>query len=404
MTTPVPLLIGLRYWRARKDTRFVSFITLFSVLGITIGVAALILVSSVMNGLEGRLKGQILGAVPQLVITPGSASQDRLEADLATIPEVLATVPLLSSEALVMRGQQMGGVQLLGIEPAAERDYSPLASHMIQGRYDALEAGAYRILLGSQLARQLGVYPGDQVRVMAAKGARYTPMGRIPAQRTFTVAGLFEMGAQIDSQLALIHIEDARRLLRTPPQWRLYLEDAFTAPDVGARLNARWQGLDPAPVIADWRGDYGQLFAAVKMEKRMMAMLLGLIIAVAAFNIVSALVMMVTDKTPDVAILKTQGISRRTITGIFCVQGMSSALLGTALGLTIGLGLANHLQPLLQGLGIWLLPPGQPLPVIIEPLQVAAVVLGALALSFLATLYPAWRASQVNPAEVLRYE
>ncbi|GAA4890438.1 lipoprotein-releasing ABC transporter permease subunit [Ferrimonas pelagia] len=404
MTTSVPVFIGLRYWRARKDTRFVSFITLFSVLGITIGVAALIIVSSVMNGLEGRLKGQILGAVPQLVIDAGELPLEQMQADLRRQPHVVGQVPLLSSEALVMRGHDMGGVQLLGIDPVLELPFSPIAAHMVQGQYDALQGGEYRILLGSQLASQLGVFSGDQVRVVAAQGARYTPMGRVPSQRNFTVAGVFNLGSEVDQRMALIHIDDASRLLRQTPQWRLYLDDAFLAPMVGQQLNQHWQALPTPPSLTDWRSEYGQLFAAVKMEKRMMSLLLGLIIAVAAFNIVSALVMMVTDKTADVAILKTQGLSRSAVMGIFTTQGMSSSLLGTLLGLLVGLALALNLQPVLDLFGIWLLPPGQPLPVIIDKVQVFYVVCGALALSFLATLYPAWRASHVNPAEVLRYE
>ncbi|SHI14315.1 lipoprotein-releasing ABC transporter permease subunit [Ferrimonas marina] len=404
MFSQVPVLIGLRYWRARKDTRFVSFITLFSVLGITIGVAALIIVSSVMNGLEGRLKGQILGSVPQVVVEAAEADAAQVAQQLSVLPRVKAQVPILATEAMVMRGREMGGVQLLGIDPVVEADHSTIADAMIQGEYRALQGGQYGLLLGAQLAARLGVYTGDSVRVIAAEGARYTPLGRVPSQRNFTVQGIFSLGSEVDQSLALIHIDDAERLLRQKPGIRLYLEDAFDAPRISAALAQSWRDWDQPPGISDWRSQYGQLFAAVKMEKRMMSLLLGLIIAVAAFNIVSALVMMVTDKTADVAILKTQGLGRTKVMGIFAVQGMSSSVLGTLLGLALGLLLALNLQPVLDLLGIWLLPPGQPLPVIIDFEQVALVVFGALGLSFLATLYPAWRASHVNPAEVLRYE
>ncbi|MBW3166311.1 lipoprotein-releasing ABC transporter permease subunit [Ferrimonas balearica] len=399
------LFVGLRYWRARKDTRFVSFITLFSVLGIALGVAALIIVSSVMNGLEGRLKGKILGAVPQLVIEAGEGPISRFEPLLQGDPRIRGAVPMLTSEAMVQRGSELGGVQLLGIDPDTEAPLSVVTSHMLYGQLKDLSPGDYHIILGSQLARRLNVLPGDRVRVMTAQGARYTPMGRVPAQRQFTVAGVFELGSDIDKGLALVNLSDAERLLRQSPDLRLYLNDAFDAPLLSAELAAKApQQLGETLTLTDWRSQYGQLFSAVKMEKRMMSLLLGLIIAVAAFNIVSALVMMVTDKTADVAILKTLGLSRGQVMGIFSVQGMSSSALGTLVGLTVGLLLANHLQPVLSLLGIWLLPPGQPLPVIIDPVQVASVVGGALSLSFLATLYPAWRASQVNPAEILRYE
>ncbi|WP_298439312.1 lipoprotein-releasing ABC transporter permease subunit [uncultured Ferrimonas sp.] len=397
MISPVALNIGLRYWRARKDTRFVSFITLFSVLGITIGVAALIIVSSVMNGLEDRLKGQILGSVPQITLSTVA------QTPIPTLPPsalIKAQVPMLTSEALLSQGSSMAGAQLLGIDPALEQTVSPLASAMLQGQLSHLQAGKYRIVLGSALANKLNVWSGDTVRVMTAGGARYTPMGRVPGQRLFTVAAVFELGAEVDQAMALIHISDAKRLLRQPAQSRLYLYDAFTAPQLSAELSQQYPQLQ----VEDWRARYGQLFAAVKMEKRMMSLLLGLIIAVAAFNIVSALVMMVTDKTADMAILKTQGFGRGAIMQVFSVQGMSSAALGTGIGAAIGLLLAWDLQPILTALGIWLLPPGQPLPVLIDYRQVALVVMGALALSFLATLYPAWRASHVNPAEVLRHE
>ncbi|WP_238786922.1 lipoprotein-releasing ABC transporter permease subunit [Ferrimonas lipolytica] len=390
-------MIGLRYWRARKDTRFVSFITLFSVLGITIGVAALIMVSSVMNGLEDRLKGQILGSVPQITLT--AAKGDTIPT-VSTFDGVKAQVPMLASEALLSQGGQMSGAQVIGISPELEQPVSPVAAAMVHGQFNNLVSGQYQVLLGSGLARKLNVWSGDTIRIMTSGGARYTPMGRVPGQRLFTVSGIFELGAEVDQAMALIHIDDAKRLLRQSHQSRLYLDDAFTAPELSTQLQQQY----PQLTVQDWRQQYGQLFAAVKMEKRMMSLLLGLIIAVAAFNIVSALVMMVTDKTADMAILKTQGFSRHHIMQVFTVQGMSSALLGTVIGAVIGLFLTWQMQPLLSMLGIWLLPPGQPLPVLIDYQQVILVVLGALLLSYLATIYPAWRASHVNPAEVLRHE
>ncbi|TKB49017.1 lipoprotein-releasing ABC transporter permease subunit [Ferrimonas sediminicola] len=407
MSPTVSLLIGLRYWRARKDTQFVSFITLFSVVGIALGVAALIVVSSVMNGLEGRLKTRLLGAVPQVLVSQGRHIDDPrpLQQTLSAQPGVLGVTPLVSTEAMLQGEGALGGAQVLGVDPEQESGLSTVSEHLISGRWEELRAGEYRILMGARLASRLNLVPGDRVRVISATGAVYGPMGRLPSQRVFTLAGVFELGADVDGHLAYVHIEDAARLTRLGKgrvaAMRLYLDDAFKAPGLAAQLQSQ---LGERFRVQDWRSDYGQLFGAVKMEKNMMALLLALIIAIAAFNVVSALVMMVTDKTSDIAILKTMGLSRASVMGVFSVQGMTSTLLGVAIGALAGLLLAFNLQGVMAALGIWLLPPGQPLPVILDYGQIGLILAGAMVISYLATLYPAWRASLIQPAEALRYE
>ncbi|USD38767.1 lipoprotein-releasing ABC transporter permease subunit [Ferrimonas sp. SCSIO 43195] len=407
MSPSVSLFIGLRYWRSRKDTQFVSFITFFSVAGIALGVAALIVVSAVMNGLEGRLKTRLLGAVPQVVVSADAPlnKPTLLANQLAQEPHVIGAVPLISTEAMIQSGPELAGAQVLGVDPLLEAPLSAVSRHFRTGSWDTLQGGEYQIFLGSQLANRLGVMVGDKVRVLSATGAVYTPVGRLPSQRNFTVSGVFELGAEVDASLAYIHIDDASKLTRMGKHKvqsiRLYLDDAFAAPLVAADLAAK---LDGSYRVDDWRSQYGQLFGAVKMEKNMMAMLLALIIAIAAFNVVSALVMMVTDKTSDIAILKTMGLGPMAVMGVFSVQGMTSTVLGVTIGTLAGLLLAFNLQPLMAALGIWLLPPGQPLPVILNYGQIGLIVAGALLLSYLATLYPAWRASLIKPAEALRYE
>ncbi|TKB58528.1 lipoprotein-releasing ABC transporter permease subunit [Ferrimonas aestuarii] len=410
MSPSVSLFIGLRYWRARKDTQFVSFITFFSVVGIALGVAALIIVTSAMNGLEGRLKHRLLGTVPQVVVTPSKPVSDYqpLLDQVANHQGVRGGVPLVATEAMLQGDGQLSAVQLLGVEPAQELEFSGIGNHMLQGSLADLTPGKYGIVLGSKLVRDLNLMLGDRIKVISATGASYGPMGRVPSQRNFTLVGVFEIGAQVDGALAYIHVNDAAKLTRIGSgkvsSLRLYLDDAFAAPQIAQELKAQFESAADTVNISDWRQQYGTLFSAVKMEKNMMALLLTLIIAIAAFNVVSALVMMVTDKTADIAILKTMGLGRAQVMGVFSVQGMTSTVLGVLIGGAVGFVVALNLQNVLSALGIWLLPPGQALPVIINYGQIATIMLGALLLSYLATLYPAWRASKIQPAEALRYE
>ncbi|WP_042013143.1 lipoprotein-releasing ABC transporter permease subunit [Aeromonas fluvialis] len=404
---PLSLAIGLRYAGSKRSNRFVSFISLFSTFGIAIGVAALMVVISVMNGFEGQLKGRILGVIPHVVVTNQAG---RIDADpqglpdLAKLPHVVATAPMLDSEGMLQSPGQLTGVSVQGIDPAQWPKDDILHSQMLGGRLDTLQAGHYRIVLGQGVARRLNVSIGDQVRLILTEGTRFTPFGRVPAQRLFTVSGIFGVGADVDNQIALIALGDAQRLLRLPTDTvggiRLWLDDPFAADEVIKTP------LPDGLLWQDWRRERGELFQAVAMEKRMMGLMLVLIIAVATFNILSALVMVVTDKEGEVAILRTMGMSESGIVKIFMVLGASSGVIGALCGGLAGLALSLGLNPLLNavGLNLYMAAGGSGLPVIVEPAQVITILLGAVLLSFSATLYPAARAARVKPAEALRYE
>ena len=410
MNPALSCFIGYRYWRARKSNAFASFITFFAVSGIFLGVAALIIVSSVMNGLEGQLKQRILGAVPQLTIhsEQAIAHWQQLAATLKTLPGVRGAAPSIATQAMVQSSDNISAVQLYGILPDADRQLSPVADHTFPEAYNALQSGSYKVLLGGELARRLNVSSGDKVRLLSGDGVVYSPLGPVPSQRTFEVAGVFEMGSQVDANVAYLHYADARRLMRKAPDaiqdLRLFLDDPFAAPQLTPKVAQLLASEGLKVTVSDWRDNYGHLFAAVKMEKNMMSLMLSLIIAVAAFNIVSALVMMVVDKTANVAVLKTQGLGRADIMLVFVSQGSLNALLGLALGLLMGIVATEHINPLLSGVGINILGAGQLLPVIINPQQLLMIAIGTVIITLLATLYPALRAAAVQPANVLRYE
>lgn len=405
-----PLYVGYRYWRARKANTFASFITLFAVSGIFLGVAALIVVSSVMNGLEGQLKQRILGAVPQLTVyTKAPLSDWTIAAEkLTKLPGVQGVTPSVSTQAMVQSAANIRAVQVFGVFPELAEKLSAVAQHTYSGAFNELTSGQYKIILGSELARQLKVSPGDTVRLLSGDGVVYSPLGPVPSQRKFLVSAVFEMGSQVDAGVAYIHYQDAKRLMRQPSdeinQLRLYLNDPFNAPalakDVQQILTE--QGIEAT--TSDWRDTYGHLFSAVKMEKNMMSLMLSLIVAVAAFNIVSALVMMVVDKTTDVAVLKTQGLRTSAVMGIFVVQGLLNAVLGLALGLVVGILITLNLNGIMATLGISILGTGQMLPVKLALGQLSLIIVGTLVVTLVATLYPALRAARVQPATALRYE
>jgi len=402
--------IGFRYWRARKANAFASFITFFAVSGILLGVAALIIVSSVMNGLEGQLKQRILGAVPQLTVHASQplADWEKQVQGLKSLPGVLGATPSISTQAMVQSQSNISAVQVYGIYPAHEQELLRTMKRSFNGSFDKLEPRQYRVILGAELARRLDVVAGDTVRLLSGEGVVYSPLGPVPSQRKFIVGGIFEMGSQVDANLAYVHYEDAQRLMRQTPKeikhLRLYLVDPFNAVSLTSKVVEQFEKQDIHVTTSDWRESYGHLFSAVKMEKNMMSLMLSLIIAVAAFNIVSALVMMVVDKTTDVAVLKTQGLSTLTVMGIFMIQGSLNAILGLISGLLVGIGLSLNLNSILNTLGISVLGAGQSLPVQIEWTQLGWIVAGTLIITFLATVYPALRAAGVQPATALRYE
>ena len=402
--------IGFRYWRARKANGFASFITFFAVSGILLGVAALIVVSSVMNGLEGQLKQRILGAIPQLTVHSEQALTDWQAnvTELITLPGVLAVTPSISTQAMMQSPSNISAIQVYGVYPEYEQEFGDKMQGVFNAYFDQLKPGQYRVILGSELARHLAVSIGDKVRILSAEGIVYSPLGPIPSQRKFIVAGTFEMGSQVDASLAYIHYEDAQRLMRQASgeikHLRLYLVDPFNAKNLNAKVQSQFKQKGIDVTTSDWRDTYGHLFSAVKMEKNMMSLMLSLIIAVAAFNIVSALVMMVVDKTTDVAVLKTQGLTTSSIMGIFIFQGALNAVIGLILGLVIGIGLTLNLNTMMNSVGVSILGAGQSLPVKIEWGQMGWIVLGTLIITFCATIYPALRAAKVQPATALRYE
>ena len=392
MRFPVTLFIGLRYSQSRKGHAFLSFITLFSVTGIFLGVMALTVVSSVMNGFEAELKKRILGVLPHIVvqgdIDPASLQQQ--------FPQVRQISPFLQSEALVQSSRDLTGALLQGVDTTALPPF--LAESLQQGDWQSFANARYQVMLGSGLADQLRVRPGQKIRLILPTGGSYTPVGWMPRQRNFEVAGIIETGSEIDRAVVILRLADLQKLTGEQRQfWRLSLADPFQA--VGLTpLIAAVRSVEKA---TDWRESHGKLFSAVAMEKAMMWLMLLLIVAVATFNIVSALVMMVTEKQREVAILKTQGMTDRQLFMVFAVQGMSHGVTGALFGALAGVLLSWQLSNLMHLLGIQLVP-GLQLPVLLRADDVLLIVLSALLLTALAVIYPAWRAVQVEPAEILR--
>jgi len=402
MFHPISTFIGLRYLRGRSGDRFSRFVSYMSTAGITIGVMSLVTVLSVMNGFEAQLKSRILGVLPQAVI---SQAQDKTPLT-EQAPEFItklsgqrAPEPVVRSEAVIQSASQLAAGLMVGIEPGQN---DPIMNYLIAGRFSALKAGSYQVFLGHTLARNLNVSINDKVRLMVTSASQFTPLGRIPSQRNFTVAGIFNTGSDVDGQLMITHISDAGKLLRfddhTISGWRLFFNDPFV---VGELSN---QKLPDGWNWSDWRDQRGELFQAVGMEKNMMGLMLGLIVGVAAFNIISALIMVVMEKQAEVAILKTQGMTDRQVLSIFMVQGASSGIIGALVGGTLGVLLASNLNSVLDAMGVALFSLGGELPVEINAAQIVVVVLLAVLLSLLATLFPSYRASSVKPAEALRYE
>jgi lipoprotein-releasing system permease protein len=373
-----------------------------STAGITIGVLSLVTVLSVMNGFESQLKHRILGVLPQAVVYQGNEKTLLTQpppAFTTALSSARAPQPLVRSEAIIQSPTELSAGMLLGIVP---QDADPVSQYLIAGSLQNMHAGSYQVFLGHMLARQLNVTQGDKVRLMVTQASQFTPLGRIPSQRNFVVAGIFNTGSDVDGQLMLVDIRDAQRLLHLNAQtisgWRLFFNDPFVVSELAkSRLPQGWHW-------SDWRDQRGELFQAVRMEKNMMGLMLGLIVAIAAFNIISALIMVVMEKQTEVAILKTQGMKSSRILLIFIVQGASSGIIGALIGGGLGILTADHLNTILQILGVDLRSLGGFLPVRIEPVQVVVVELLTILLSIMATLYPSFRASTVHPAEALRYE
>ena len=414
---PFELRIGWRYTRAGRSTRrngFISFISGVSMLGIALGVAALIIVLSVMNGFQKEVRDRMLSVVSHIEIYSASgALPDPAQTirEARANPEVVGAAPFISMQALLARGEDMKGALVRGIDPALEPQVTDMAGGAQQAVLARLVPGGFGIALGGELARNMGVQAGDQVTLIAP-GGQVTPAGVVPRLKQMTVVGTFESGHyEYDSALVFMHLEDAQRMFRLegPSGVRLKLRDLQQARVVGRQLA---QQLSGDMLVRDWTQQNRTWFAAVQVEKRMMFIILTLIVAVAAFNLVSTLVMSVTDKRADIAILRTLGASPVSIMGIFVVQGAMVGVIGTLAGLLLGLGVALNIDvivPALEhALGAHFLPqdiylisrmPSDP-----RAADIVPVALISLVLSFVATLYPSWSASRVNPAEALRYE
>ena len=415
MYRPLALYIGLRYTRAKRRNHFISVISLISMLGVALGVTALITVLSVMNGFEQELRARILGMASHAIIT---GFDERLSdwREVATIardhPQVQDLAPYIKGEVMVSKRNEVTGSLLRGVVPEAERTVSDVASHMTQGDFAALEPGAFRIILGSELADQLRVGVGERITVITPR-ADLSPLGVSPRFKRFTVAGTFDVGMyEYDSKMAFIHLEDAATLFRLGDQVtgvRLELTDMFRAPQV---VNELAQKYDQDLWFSDWTRQHANFFRAIQMEKVVMFVILTLIVAVAAFNIVSTLVMLITDKEADIAILRTVGVTPAQVMGIFMVQGTLIGVVGTGLGAVGGIALALHVEtivPFLERLFQTQFLSGDvyyltELPSELRWSDVTRVTGVAAALAVLATIYPAWRAARTQPAEALRYE
>ena len=409
------LLVGLRYTRAKRRNHFISFISATSMAGIALGVAALIVVLSVMNGFQKELRARILGVASHVQITGADnrlADWQAVAKIAAQDPQVAASAPFVNAQGLLSAGQAVRGSVVRGIVPGREDKVAEIGRHMRAGSLEALRPGEFNIVLGSELARALGALRGDKVALIAPQG-QVTPAGVIPRLKQFTVAGVFEVGMfEYDSGLALVHLEDAQKLFQMGDDvsgLRLRLDDLFAARSVSRALTAKLGG---GYYATDWTRSHANFFRAVEIEKRVMFIILTLIVAVAAFNIVSTLVMLVTDKQADIAILRTLGASPGAIVQIFMVQGALIGIIGTFAGVVLGVLLGFNVAtvvPFVENLlGFKFLAKDvyyiSDLPSDVLLGDVTTIGLVSLALSFLATLYPSWRASRVNPAEALRYE
>ncbi|CAM5211604.1 ABC transporter substrate-binding protein [Alishewanella longhuensis] len=360
---------------------------------------ALTIVSSVMNGFEADLKKRILGVIPHLIVHT-DADDTAWQQQLRQQAGVQDITPFLQTEALVQSSRQLTAVMLQGLEPEHLPQF--LQQSLTLGDWQTLTEHRYSIMLGRGLAQQLEVYVGQQIRVLLAKGGSYSPLGWMPRQRLFTVAGIIDTGSEVDEVIAVTAQQDLARLLperERRPAWRVSLREPFQAPLLGEQVVA----MPNISQVQDWRQSHGKLFAAVAMEKAMMWLMLLLIVAVAAFNIVSALAMMVTEKQAEVAILKTQGMTDRALFLVFAIQGLFNGVIGAVLGVIAGVLGSWQLNNLIALFGVQVAG-GIQLPVLMDLSQIVSIFISALGLTLLAVLYPAWRAVKINPAEVLRDE
>ena len=415
MFTPWELCVGLRYTRAKRRNHFISFISLTSMIGIALGVTALITVISVMNGFERELRERILGVASHATISGFDRALDDWESlagAAAAHPEVVGVAPFVESQGMLTHAGQVRGVLIRGVSPSREPAVSEIGRYLVEGELEGLAPGRFNVLIGRDLARRLDADVGTRVTLVAPQ-ARITPAGVLPRMRRFTVSGLFEAGhAQYDTSLAVVHVEDAQRVFRLGrgvSGLRLKLVDMFDAPRVSRELARSFGG---RYWLRDWTQYHANFFRALKIERTVMFVILTLIVAVAAFNLVSTLVMVVTDKESDIAILRTLGAGQSSVLAIFVVQGTLIGIAGTIAGVAGGVALATHVETLVPAIesffDVRFLSPDiyyiSAVPSEMRWRDVAAVGSVAFVMCVLATIYPAWKASRVQPVEALRHE
>ncbi|MDP3009678.1 MAG: lipoprotein-releasing ABC transporter permease subunit [Methylococcales bacterium] len=415
MFKPLIFYIGLRYTRAKRRTQFISFVTLASVLGIALSVTALITVLSVMNGFVGKISERMLSMTSHATISGLYGQLDNwqaLEQQLKTYPHVQGTAPFINGQVMINADRRVNGTVVSGILPEYETRVSEIADKMKMGKLSDLVAGEYGIVLGLEQANYLGVTVGDKITLISPQ-VNSTPAGVVPRMRRFTVVGIFQVGMyEYDRNMALIHMEDAAKLFRmenTVTALRIKMDDLLNAPQITLALAKSFAGNYS---VSDWTMAHDNFFQAIKMEKKVMSIILLLMVAVSAFNIVSTLIMVVTDKRSDIAILKTQGLTSASVMGIFMVLGTVIGILGTILGVVCGVLLAINVPEIVSGIeklfNVKFLNAQtyyiSELPSELLWSDVWATAGMAFLLSLLATIYPAWQAAKINPAEVLRYE
>ncbi len=411
MFKPISLYIGLRYTRARRSNHFISFVALVSMIGLTLGVAVLITVLSVMNGFDRELKSRVLGMVPQATVSSTQILTDwpELVKKVENHPHVTGVAPFTQLQGMLTGQGQVAGIMVTGIEPEYEKKVSIIQNHMVAGDLSALKKGEFGIVLGKDMTDALGLGLNDSVTLVLPE-ATPSPAGVVPRFKRFKIVGIFSVGAEVDSMVGYIALNDASTLLRLPDGAqgvRLKVDDIFAAPEVVHQIVKQ---LPDNFYATSWKETHGSLFSAVRMEKNLVGLLLFLIIVVAAFNIVSSLVMVVTEKKADIAILRTLGASPRFITSVFIVQGTIIGIVGTVIGVVLGSTFALTISDLVGwlnhtfGLNLFSGYVIGYLPSYLRWQDVLIVVTASLSISFLATIYPAIRAAKTQPAEALRYE
>ncbi|NBI42105.1 lipoprotein-releasing ABC transporter permease subunit [[Haemophilus] felis] len=391
----VPLFIATRYWRAKSTDRFGRLVTNLASIGIVLGVAALIVILSVMNGLERYQKQQVLKHIPHAIMMPAQGKINLQQETLSVPNFVVKSVPINQNQVILQTSAGVSAGSAIGIQQFSDDE---MLLDFVQQDFDSLlPSGAFNLLVGQRLAASLNLQVGDKIRVMMTENSQYTPFGRVPMQRLFTVSGIYDGQSEAESYTVFAHIADLGRLMRIPAQqaqgYRLFLQDPFQITQLPDFFpSSKWQ-------IVDWRKQKGEFFQAVRMEKNMMGLLISLLIIVAISNIVTSLSLMVVDKQGEIAILQTQGLNKIQISKIFMYQGSLVGIVGTFFGVFLGILCALNLDSLVS-----LVSPELYLPTLLETEQILFIIGFSLILSFISTIYPAYRAAKIEPAEALRYE